>query len=296
MTWTTKIDTTGSLHADSANAGSAAFMSFVNSATAYVNITDLLGDYATTYKQQVSDAASTSVSTLCPACDDTVKKGYSAIYNTTLNTLLASPIGQAEILFSLVSSGSISIQAALQHPFSQGRLYITANDPFTPPAIDPQYLSHSSDLVILREGLKLARKIGQTAPLSSVMGDETTPGSSVQSDDDWDKWLINVIGTEYHPSSTCAMLPLESGGVVDANLKVYGLGNVRVADASVFPISFSCHVSISVWFSAVRVKGRFFFADCSPCCCTAPSPDVRPRRAGCKDHPCDLQRRRMAVC
>lgn len=38
------------------------------------------------------------------------------------------------------------------------------------------------------------------------------------------------------------MLPKELGGVVDANLKVYGLANVRVADSSVFPIQFAAHV------------------------------------------------------
>lgn len=41
------------------------------------------------------------------------------------------------------------------------------------------------------------------------------------------------------------MLPLDQGGVVDANLKVYGLANVRVADSSVFPLSFAAHVSDS---------------------------------------------------
>lgn len=40
------------------------------------------------------------------------------------------------------------------------------------------------------------------------------------------------------------MLPKEIGGVVDANLKVYGLANVRVADSSVFPIQFAAHVRL----------------------------------------------------
>ncbi|KAI0348761.1 hypothetical protein OH77DRAFT_1378557, partial [Trametes cingulata] len=99
----------------------------------------------------------------------------------------------------------------------------------------------------LREGLKLARKIGGTAPLSASIGDEVSPGSAVQSDDDWDKWLAGQIGTEYHPSCSCAMLPKEQGGVVDENLKVYGLANVRVADASVFPIQFSAHLQAPVY-------------------------------------------------
>lgn len=44
------------------------------------------------------------------------------------------------------------------------------------------------------------------------------------------------------------MLPIELGGVVDPNLKVYGLSNVRIADASVYPIQFAAHVRISFVF------------------------------------------------
>lgn len=74
--------------------------------------------------------------------------------------------------------------------------------------IDPQYLSHDADTV-LREGLKLARKLGNTAPLSSAIGDEVTPGSSVQSDDDWDKWLANVI-----VSVSCVAVPVAAAALL----------------------------------------------------------------------------------
>ncbi|KAL1937337.1 hypothetical protein VTO73DRAFT_13850 [Trametes versicolor] len=256
VTWKTTAQTANSLHTQNLAAGngnSPAFLSFINSATAYVNVTDLLGfDFAPQFRQQVADALASSVSTLVPSSSDAVKQGYEAIYNATLNTFLNSPTGQIEILLSLTGapvdgSNTVGIQAALQHPFSQGRIYIASDDPFTPPVIDPQYLSHNADTVLLREGLKLARKIGNTAPLSSSVGDEVTPGSAVQSDDDWDKWLANAIGTEYHPSCSCAMLPQAQGGVVDADLKVYGLANVRIADASVFPIQFSAHLQAPVY-------------------------------------------------
>lgn len=256
VVWKTSAQTASSLHTQNLAAGngnSPAFLSFINSATAYVNVTDLLGfDFAPQFRQQVADALSSSVSSLVPSSDAGVKKGYQAIYNATLNTFLDSPVGQIEILLSLTGqpvegSNTVAIQAALQHPFSQGRIYIASDDPFTPPVIDPQYLSHNADTVLLREGLKLARKIGNTAPLSSALGDEVTPGSAVQSDDDWDTWLAGQIGTEYHPSCSCAMLPQDQGGVVDADLKVYGLANVRVADASVFPIQFSAHLQAPVY-------------------------------------------------
>lgn len=83
--------------------------------------------------------------------------------------------------------------------------------------------------------------------MSKVLTNETTPGSSVQSDDDWIEWLRKSAGTEFHPSSSCAMLPEKQGGVVDANLLVYGLSNVRVADASVIPIALSTHLMSSTY-------------------------------------------------
>ena len=54
------------------------------------------------------------------------------------------------------------------------------------------------------------------------------------------------------------MLPLEQGGVVDTDLRVYGLANVRVVDASVFPMQFAAHVSISL-----RVFARMRRFTCS---------------------------------
>lgn len=137
---------------------------------------------------------------------------------------------------------------------------------------------------MLREGLKLARKIGQTPPLSSAILSEVSPGASVQSDDDWDAFAAQNFGTEFHPSCSCAMLPLEQGGVVDANLKVYGLANVRVADASVYPIQFAAHVS--------RVHPHIAFVLHAHCRRhPAPNPDVRPRRTGGEHHPRAVQRR-----
>ena len=89
----------------------------------------------------------------------------------------------------------------------------------------------------------MARKLGETAPLSNYLLSETSPGSSVQTDSDWETWLAGQIGTEYHPAMSCAMLPQEQGGFVDAKLVVYGTQNVRVADASVFPALLSHNLS-----------------------------------------------------
>lgn len=199
--------------------------------------------------------------------DDGVIAGYQAIYKTT-SQIFNSPIGQVELLFmNSDGNGDIGITAALQHPLSHGRIYIKSSDPMEDPVIDPNYLANplgkaqfwhhtivchgrlttNLDYEILRDGLKLARSLGETSPLSKVLTGETAPGPSVQTDDQWVDWLRTSASTEFHPSSSCAMLPREQGGVVDANLRVYGLANVRVADASVPPISLSTHLMASTY-------------------------------------------------
>jgi choline dehydrogenase len=131
----------------------------------------------------------------------------------------------------------------------------------------PLRLTYLIDVQTLREGLKLARLLGETDPLKSSMLNETAPGPDVQSDQQWEDWLRGQVFTEFHPSSTCAMLPREQGGVVDANLRVYGLSNVRVADASVPPIALSTHLMSSTYGLAEQASTMiraFYNAAASP--------------------------------
>jgi len=95
----------------------------------------------------------------------------------------------------------------------------------------------------MRQALKTVRSLSLLSPLKELLGTEVTPGPDVQTDADWENYVRNSAGTEFHPGSTCAMLPKEKGGVVDASLKVYGTTNLRVVDGSIFPISMSAHVS-----------------------------------------------------
>ncbi|QRW02509.1 GMC oxidoreductase [Ceratobasidium sp. AG-Ba] len=228
------------------NGTAAPFLSFINSAIAYANITDLFGDWAPTFQEELRANLTDSLNRLSLTTDDRVKKGYQAVYEMTMNKLLMSQVGQVELLFSLTgtSSGSdtIAIQAALQHPFSQGHLYINTTDPFDSPVIDPNYLAHDGDILMLREGLKLARKLGQTQPLNASIVEEVSPGNAIQTDDDWDGWLLGKVQTEYHPGCTMSMLPEDHAGVVDSDLRLYGTSNVRVADSSIFPIQFAAHL------------------------------------------------------
>ncbi|THH19125.1 hypothetical protein EW146_g1976 [Bondarzewia mesenterica] len=269
LTYTTTEETVGAMHSannySSVPGGPSVFLSFINSATAYVNITTLLGGSASAFQSNVTSALASSAASLVPSTDSTVIEGYKAIYNISAQDLLMSPLGHVEILLSLTTS-SVGVQAALQRPFSQGYIYINSSDPFDAPVIDPRYLSHPADLTLIREGLKFARSVAQSAPLSQTLTGETSPGSSVSTDADWDTWLANAVGTEFHPSCSCAMLPLSQGGVVDTNLRVYGLANVRIADASVFPIQFAAHLQAPVYGLAEQASNiiRSFYNAAAP--------------------------------
>ena len=246
MQWSTDQPTAGSIYDDNGSeSNDPAFLSYVNDAVAYVNSSALFG----TGVDDLQSAIASQMSTYTPSSDydATVSAGYKAIYNMTASSIIPSPIGLIELLIGNNVDGAIRIGATLQHPFSHGQITINSNDPIDYPVIDPAYLTHPSDLEILREGLKLTRRIGDAASFGNLMNEEVYPGVNVQSDDDWDTYIANNIFTEFHPSSTCAMLPLNQGGVVDANLKVYGLSNVRVADASVPPMSFSAHLMGSTY-------------------------------------------------
>lgn len=214
--------------------------SYVNDATAYLDINTVLGGAqpAQSFLSSLKSSISNSVSSY--QAPPTVQAGYRAVLNTMAGLLPS--VGPIEVLLA-DTYGSIQLQVALQHPVSRGSVIIGSNNPFDYPTIDAGYLSDPSNLdqQMLRSGFQAARRIGQTAPLKSMLGSESTPGTNVQSDDDWNTFIAQNAGTEYHPSSTCAMLPKNLGGVIDEDLLVYGTSNLRVADASIPPISMSMH-------------------------------------------------------
>lgn len=239
--------------------GSETFLSFVNSAIAYANITDLFGDYDVTFQSEVAANLTWAQQNIIPSTDPTVLAGYAATYTVGTDIVLKSKVGQVELLLGLTGTAlggqdSIAIQAALQHPFSRGRLWLTSASAWEYPLIDPNYLSHPADVLMLREGLKLARKLGQTEPLSTFITSEVSPGAVISTDAEWDAWIPTVAVTEYHPSCTCSMMPLELGGVIGPDLRVHGVTNLRVADSSIYPIQFAAHLMAPTYGLAERAS------------------------------------------
>jgi choline dehydrogenase len=124
---------------------------------------------------------------------------------------------------------------------SRGSVHIRSADPAAPPAIRYNYLATENDRRVMVEGLKFIRRICATPPMRDYVAGEYMPGDKVVSDDDWLAYCREMGETVFHPTSTCSM-----GAVVDAQLQVQGLQNLRVVDASVMPAVPSGNINAAV--------------------------------------------------
>ena len=124
-----------------------------------------------------------------------------------------------------------------QHrPRSQGSVRIASADPLADPLIQPNYLDDEEDRRVLLDGTRLARRLLQTEALKPFVAAETMPGVAVQRDDELLDYIRRFGVSSYHVNGTCRMGPAgDAGAVVDARLRVHGLQNLRIADASVMP-------------------------------------------------------------
>lgn len=145
-----------------------------------------------------------------------------------------------------------TLLAGVQHPLARGFVHINGSDPVNKPLIDPRYLGTLYDIEALVSAAKYTRKMANTAPFKDLWVSEFDPGVSTQTDEEWETYIRNNVFTFYHPLGTCAMLPKKDGGVVDPQLRVYGVTNLRVVDASVIPMIVSAHIQSAVYGIAER--------------------------------------------
>jgi len=122
----------------------------------------------------------------------------------------------------------------LLRPESRGKLSLESADPHTHPRIQLNMMENENDRIKLLEGMRISRRLFQTAPISQFVHDETIPGLQYQTDEDFADILPDLGGVVHHPVGTCAM-GKDAASVVDPSLRVHGVEGLRVADASVMP-------------------------------------------------------------
>jgi choline dehydrogenase len=137
-------------------------------------------------------------------------------------------------------------------PTSRGAVSIRSADPFAPPAIHASFLATPEDIADVYEGARFLRRLAATGPLSQITEREYLPGPEVTSDAALLADFRQRAGTVYHSSCTLQMGPDPTTSVVDPQLRVHGLGRLRVVDASVFPTVTSGNTNAPVVMTAEK--------------------------------------------
>ena len=119
-------------------------------------------------------------------------------------------------------------------PESRGYVHIKSPDPLAMPAIQPNYLSTSTDQRIAASSIRLTRLIISPPALPRYAPEEFRLGIEFQSSEELVTAAGDIATTIFHPVGTCKM-GVDDMAVVDERLRVRGIGGVRVVDASVVP-------------------------------------------------------------
>ncbi len=189
----------------------------------------------------------------------TVSAGYAAAFVRTRPELTRPDAQLYFINFSVAKRGGVldkfpgfTCSVSQLRADSRGWVRIRSADPEAAPAIFYNYLDAESDRRMMVDGLKILRRIVNTAPFSSYVAEERTPGPTVQTDAEWLDFCRATGETVYHPTSTCRMGG-DAGAVVDERLRVRGVSGLRVIDASVMPSVISGNTNAAV--VAIAEKG-----------------------------------------
>jgi len=170
-----------------------------------------------------------------------ISAGYAGGFFRT-DPRLATPDVQAHfITFSTTRMGDklhpfpgFTASICQLRPESRGFVRIKSADPAARPAIQLNYLTAETDRRTMVAGLKLLRRIMQAPALAPYIESEHEPGPACASDEDLLGHIRARASTIYHPTCTCRMGE-DAMAVVDARLRVRGVGRLRIVDGSVMP-------------------------------------------------------------
>ena len=126
------------------------------------------------------------------------------------------------------------VHAGHNKPTSRGHVQVVSGDVKQHPKIQFNYLATEEDKQGFRDCVHLTREIMRQPAMDAFRGEVIQPTDDVQSDEQIDAFIREAVDSAYHPSCTCKM-GIDAMAVVDPELRVHGLSNIRVIDSSIFP-------------------------------------------------------------
>jgi choline dehydrogenase len=150
----------------------------------------------------------------------------------------------------------VTFTCCLMRPKARGSVTLRSANPADRALINPNFLGHPDDLRIEIAALRYGREILASRPMSDAVREEILPGPGVQTDAELTEFCQRTVKTNYHPVGTCAMgVDSNPMAVVTPDLKVRGVENLRVFDASVMPNLISANTNAPTMAIADKAVG-----------------------------------------
>ncbi|MBS9718094.1 choline dehydrogenase [Pseudohalocynthiibacter aestuariivivens] len=144
-------------------------------------------------------------------------------------------------------------------PKSRGYVRLNSDDPYTHPDILFNYLNREEDRDGFRSCIRLTREVMNQPAMADFNAGEIAPGAEATTDDELDDFVRDNLESTYHPCGTCKM-GTDKMSVVDPELRVQGIENLRVVDSSVFPTEPNGNLNAPTMMLAERaadlIRGR----------------------------------------
>lgn len=152
----------------------------------------------------------------------------------TANLHLPNPFHRAAV----EDNHGFTLRVGPVNPSSRGEITLRSADPKAQPRIQPNYLATQFDIDTMIAGIRLTREVINQTAFDAYRGAEVAPGRGKQSDAELTEWLRATAMTTFHPVGSCKM-GTDPLAVVDPKLRVHGIEGLRVADASIMPVTSS---------------------------------------------------------
>ncbi|KIJ40869.1 GMC oxidoreductase [Sphaerobolus stellatus SS14] len=154
--------------------------------------------------------------------------------------------------FPLDGKSAFALITELFGQQSRGTVTLKSKDPLDNPVVDPKYLNHPLDTLVLTEACRLANEIVMQGEGTKDIVKGAWPPSAdhhtYKTREDWEPHVKKLATTCYHAAGSCKMGPADDPmAVVDERLRVRGVKGLRVADASIMPILHSGHTQLPVY-------------------------------------------------